>query len=419
MKKFIWHLILNIASIIFLICLSFGIESFIPLIGILAISYLIYNSVITFKNEISLKVQNTACLRCEKDFNRSVNNIYDEHIFSITHELRSPLAVIDSAIYNQRHTIKTLYNSLSYEDKYKYKELFIDSKQKMIFIKNQVDIIESFISSLVEHSSYVTNKKEKIINLHNYLISILINSYSYSRSMKVFSISNICFSDIVGDDFKNVNCILNPHNLTRIFVNLMTNSADAINAIYQYKKHINKNYEPFIKISCIKSKNEKNNICLNKDFLRVNGSFDDCQPFYILIEDNGPGISDNNIKKIFKYGFSTKKHTDEDSDIVSKHHGIGLNVVLKLASESDIKVYIKTTCDGTIIALGIPFVIYDKNVPTEFSENSKMLYEKYVVEEISNNNEYIEYETLYQKLKEDEENKKSKTNIKCLDLEKL
>ena len=120
--------------------------------------------------------------------------------------------------------------------------------------------------------------------------------------MKIFQ-DRVSFGDIVGTDFINVHTHINPHDLSRMIINIMTNSADAVTAKYK-KDH--KNYEPILKIRCISSISEDKNLILNQKFMRINTEYDAGFPFYILIEDNGTGISDENKNKIFQYGFSTK-----------------------------------------------------------------------------------------------------------------
>lgn len=340
--------------------------------------------------------------KTEQQYQDSLKNIYDEHIFSITHELRSPLAVITSSINNQYNILKTIYNKFPKTEN--SDNMFINSKKILKNIVSQTEIIESFISSISEHGSYMSNKDKKLINLHNYLLSIIINSKSYSRNMKVFSDNNIKFAEIGGLDFLDLNCIINPHDLSRILVNIVTNSADAVSSCYKKKKETTPNYEPFLKFSCIKPKNKKNIMKLSEEFLRINcGTTDECQPFYLIIEDNGPGITKQNITKIFKYGFSTKK--DDESDLINlNHHGLGLYLTLKLATDNDIKVYIRTNEHGTMFVLGFPFVTYKDEIIT--TKESNQLYNMYIINEYEN----AEYESnfdLFNKIKNE-----SDSNVK-------
>ncbi len=111
------------------------------------------------------------------------------------------------------------------------------------------------------------------------------------------------------------------------------------------------------------------------------------------------GISKENITKIFKYGFSTKK--DDESDSLG-HRGIGLHLTLKLAALNDIKVYIKTNENGTMFVLGFPIIIYDNSI--EPSNESDVLHKLYVINEYENK-DYDKNITKYNKLKKESSSK--------------
>lgn len=358
-----------------------------------AYTFYIKNDIKDIEDNQKLKVRQS-----EKQFENSLKNIYDEHIFSITHELRTPLAVITSSLHNEYNNIKTMYSKLDEDDKFKLNDHFIKSKRILKNISEQSEQIQDFISSISEYGSYVSDKNKKVINLKNYLMSIILNAHSYSRNMKVFSQHNINFGSCFGDEFSDAYTVVKPHDLSRILVNIITNSADAIAESYKTKKSKNPDYEPRIKIRCIKSKKSDRNIKLSDRFLRINPKSErDSQPFYIIIEDNGPGISQENIKKIFEYGYSTKiddTKTDEDSsNSLSLHKGLGLYLTLKLANSNNIRVYIKTDKNGTIFALGLNSIIYndDKVILTE---DCKDLYNMFVVDE-SNKSDHDSIKTEY------------------------
>jgi signal transduction histidine kinase len=332
-------------------------------------------------------------IKKENEFQQSVKNIYDEHIFSITHELRSPLAVISASTNNQYNILKGVYNSLTPELQAEHKLQFKDVKTQIEFIKHQSEIIEKFIASISEHASYIASEHDKkIINLHKFLQSVIMNSRSYSRNMKIFQ-NRIQFGDMVGSDFMNMYVDSSPHDLSRILINILSNAADAVMSAYKQKKEENKNWQPNLKIRCLRSDTIFKNVILTPDFLRINCTDDTkkCgQPFYIIIEDNGPGISETNLKKIFDYGFTTKKDSKSN-----KHYGLGLYLSIILANKNDISLYVRSDSNGTIFALGIPRTRLNNNVKPEsdeesdhftklsISEDSKQLYNKYKWDETS------------------------------------
>jgi signal transduction histidine kinase len=301
----------------------------------------------------------------EQQFENSIKTIYDEHIFSITHELRSPLAVIYATIKNQYNTVKGIYNSLEQNIQDEHRSQFKEIKTNLEHIRHQSEIIEKFIASVSEHASYINETGDKkYIDLHKYLQSVIINSRSYSRNMKIFQ-DRVAFGDIVGSDYINAHTQVNPHDLSRMIINIMTNSADAVTA--KYKKSQD-NYEPNLKIRCIRSHDEDKVLVLNNKFMRINTEYALGFPFYILIEDNGTGISDENRNKIFQYGFSTK--SNKDSSGVSKHHGLGLYLTITLANKNGIGLFVKSDENGTIFALGLPSIHYGSISDSNSDEQS-------------------------------------------------
>lgn len=297
--------------------------------------------------------QNKIKQKQEEFFQRSLKTVYDEHIFSITHELRSPLAVVYAALNNQYNTIKGLYKSIPKNIQEEHKIQFKETKINIETIRHQSEIIEKFIASISEHASYINDDGDrKYIDLHKYLQSVIINSRSYSRNMKIFQ-NRVSFGDTTGVDFLNVKVQVSPHDLSRMIINILTNSADAVNSSYKEKKIINSEYEPKLKFRCLKSETIYKNIILCDDFMRINTDHMDGFPFYILIEDNGPGISQEHKDKIFKYGFTTKFERDSKSSITS-HHGLGLYLTIHLANKNKIGLFVRSDENGTTFAFGFP-----------------------------------------------------------------
>jgi len=293
--------------------------------------------------------------RLEKEYEQSIINIYDEHIFAITHELRSPLAVVASSCLNINNNLKNTYNEHPNKDEMMIVQRFRNMKRSIQNVQSQIEIIEDFISLISEHASYVNDDKktEKIINIHSYLISILLNAPSYSMNMRIFA-NNIKFSDDVGADFEGIQTVVNPHDLSRIIMNICTNSADAVLSAYKTKKENNKSYEPKLMFKCYKSENPNVKVFLPRKYRPIGEMKPGGYSFYLIISDNGPGISEDNIEKIFKKGFSTKKKN------TNAHHGLGLHITLQLAKRNNLCIFLNTDASGTEFAIGFPEVIYDE-----------------------------------------------------------
>lgn len=330
----------------------------------------------------------------EENYQRSLKTVYDEHIFSITHELRSPLAVVYASLNNQYNTLKGVYKSLPKNLQDEHKLQFKETKINIENIRHQSEIIEKFIASISEHASYINDSGDrKYIDLHKYLQSVIINSRSYSRNMKIFQ-NRVSFGDVTGVDFYNVKVQVSPHDLSRMLINIFTNAADAVNSVYKNKKLLSPEYQPTLKIRCIKSETIYKNIILCDDFMRINTDHMDGFPFYILIEDNGPGITQEHKDKIFKYGFTTKY--EKDTKNIPSHHGLGLYLTIHLANKNNIGLFVRSDETGTSFAFGFPRIFLgnfnkideSKDPDTDsvtnntiISDDTKKLVEKYACSE--------------------------------------
>lgn len=348
-------------------------------------------SIKTLKNSEKKHIfeQNLAVGKLSKKYKESIEQMYDEHIFSITHELRSPLAVINSCSTESLNEIRNIYNEL-YElkcmkklDKNKFKKI----KNRINTIDKQVDIIESFIANLGTYGSYISarsNDQFKITEIFPYLKSMIQNAPTFSRNMKILN-NNIRI--INNKDFKTVHTTINSNDLTRILMNVFKNSADAIFYSYQDLKNNRENFRPEIKIRCLKTPDQKNMI-LKDDIIGPFGKYRKESPLYIVIEDNGPGISKENQNKIFKYGFSTKSE--------KQNLGMGLHVSMQIAENNDLSLFIKTNENGTKFIIGFPNILYfenDNKNPTDgwqadpknvcISDDSKKLYDELVKSTLS------------------------------------
>jgi signal transduction histidine kinase len=331
---------------------------------------------IIFKNV--KKKMDEAQAAAESDFHQSVKAMYDEHIFSITHELRSPLSVVAASAHNQLNDLRNLYNTLqdklSKDDQELTKQCVINIKKTIKTVQDQIEIMENFISNIAEHGSYVHNTNDKFLNIYQYMYSVLMNCSSFSRNMKIFK-NNILFGDGFGRDFQNVQVMVNPHDLSRIIMNVVNNSADAVSSHYSEIKASQPDYEPSLRIRCIKTADPTKKLLLKPNIHRINDNAMGSHPFYIVIQDNGPGVSEENMKKIFQMGFSTKK--------CKNHYGLGLHLVMKLADKNGLAVYLKTSKEGTTFIIGFPKIMMPENLDKIYQTNdSKELFNELVEKEI-------------------------------------
>lgn len=324
----------------------------------------------------------------------TASEVYNEHIWTITHEIRSPLAVITAAVKLQSSYLREIYNDayksglITGDNVENYKGL----KNAILSIDRNVNIIADFINGIVNHADNINEETEgqRFIEASTYMTSVLESARNFSRTMKIIDNKNLGFHKDSYDDFDKVHILANQHDLTRILMNIFKNSSDAIWQNIDFLKKRRPGYKPSLKLRCLKSTHIDTAILLNKE--KVMGPFGcdrEESPFYLVIEDNGPGISEENREKIFTKNFSTQ------SGLMNL--GLGLHICMKIAKDNDISMYFQTDeSRGTRLILGFPRVILLEESPTEksvgvlcmecedlmYSSSSHRLYDDIVDQEV-------------------------------------
>lgn len=301
-----------------------------------------------------IEEKNVAVGSLSLKYKKNLEQMYDEHIFAITHELRSPLAVINASSVAQLDDLRMIYNeyydagNIDFVNLHRFKEM----KERIRVVDQQVRIIESFIANLAEYGSYVSarsNDEFKIIDIHPYLVSMINNAPTFSRSMKIFN-GDIKFGDGEGKDFDMIHLPVNANDLSRILINVFKNAADAVFNSYAKLQGRDTSFKPCLNIRCVKTNDKDKSLILNSNIIGPFGKKRAASPFYIVIEDNGPGISEENKDKIFSYGFSTKSQKE--------NLGMGLHISMQLAEQNDLALFFDTNTEGTRFIIGFPHVLF-------------------------------------------------------------
>lgn len=278
--------------------------------------------------------------------------LYNEHIFSISHELRTPLAVMSSTCLNQLSYLRSLYHSIEHNDNNLF--LIKQLKESIYNIEDQIENIDKFITKLSDHGLYNTNNNDKLLMpIKNYLNHILDIMPSFSRSMAAFGDSGISFGEMSGLDFENVHVVVNPQELNQIIMNISVNAADAVSSWYKKKR----NYYPKLKVRCLKTFSPNKLIRL-KNMIHGPIGYDNKEfAFFIVIEDNGPGIEQKHLSSIFDLGV-TSKCVEDKKDV---HFGMGLHICANLARKNKLSIFVETTSGlGTRFFIGFPKMFVSK-----------------------------------------------------------
>ncbi|MFM2393465.1 MAG: hypothetical protein RLZZ546_1447, partial [Bacteroidota bacterium] len=185
---------------------------------------------------------------------------------------------------------------------------------------------DSIVKGMLQHSRKSNGIKELID------INLLIDEYlrlAYHGLRAKDKSFNASFKTDVDDTIEKINVV--PQDIGRVLLNLITNAFHAVDAKKKSLLEMNSDikYEPLVIVSSRKIKEEKKNGVL------------------IQIMDNGKGIADEHLEKIFQPFFTTKPTGQGTGlglsigyDIVTKGHQGELKVDTKLGEGATFSVYL-------------------------------------------------------------------------------
>ena len=231
----------------------------------------------------------------------------------IAHEINNPVNFITSGIYPLKLDIKELIEVLN-----EYEKTFDENPEakKILKLKEKIDLnyvikeIEELLMGMEEGAkrtseivvglrtfSRLDEDTLKYTNINENIEATLILLNNKLKN-KIEVEKNYCESS-------EIECY--PGKLNQVFMNILSNSIDAINA---------KSF----------SNGEKGRITIN--------TTQDNEYFYVEISDNGIGMSEEVKKKIFDPFFTTKK--------VGEGTGLGMSIVYKIIEKHQGKISVST-----------------------------------------------------------------------------
>ncbi|MGB5867549.1 MAG: ATP-binding protein, partial [Arcobacteraceae bacterium] len=217
-------------------------------------------------------------------------------IGNIAHQWRQPLSVISTTASGMK--MEKEHNLLDDEQFADYCNLIVN---KTKYLSETIDTFRNFVKD---------DKEIKTVVLQNIIETScnIINTALHNNHIELFK-------DINSSEPISLDMV--PGELEQVIINIINNSKDIL-----IERNIDK---PFVKI-------------VLKEFI---------DSMVITIEDNGGGIEDNIIGKIFEPYFTTKHQ--------SQGTGLGLHMSYRIMTESlKGKIYVKNTIHGAKFYLEIP-----------------------------------------------------------------
>ena len=221
-----------------------------------------------------------------------------EHVArKLAHEIKNPLTPIQLTIDHLKNKYSKMIREPDTSNFHEYLKI----------IAKQIKEIENLVN---EFSDFARMPKPSI--KENNLIEILKNNLNLLKKLD----NNININ--LKTDKTELLLHIDYEQIGRTFFNLIKNSIDSI---HEKLKKTNK-FEPNIDIA----------ITENNDYIKV------------IIEDNGIGFTDNNLKNIIKPYFTTK----------TKGTGLGLSIVTKIIYDHNGTIKFLSKKNGAIVEITLP-----------------------------------------------------------------
>lgn len=285
-------------------------------------TYVIYNgmpTVLSILHDITSKIQ---VEKLEQDVKKNIellnesreyNKLITEFLSNISHELKTPLNVIFTAVQLLGFYEKDINKDLDYEKQDKYLKLIKQNCYRLM------KLINNLLDTTKLDSGYLK------LNLVNYnIISLIeeitlsVTSYAESKGINIIFDTNVEEKIIAVD----------PDKIERIILNLLSNS--------------------------IKFTNPGGNIFVNVK--------DSEEYVYIHVKDTGVGIPSDKLESIFERFFQIDKTLKKNKEGT----GIGLHLVKSFVEMHKGEVTINSELGkGTEFIIKLPSIVCDENIKSK------------------------------------------------------
>ncbi|NQT23279.1 MAG: GAF domain-containing protein [Candidatus Omnitrophica bacterium] len=234
-------------------------------------------------------------------------------VTNISHELRNPIQIMLGAAETTLDAIDRELDINALDEKGKNTISYVKSKLKTIMEKS--DKTNEMLNSIL-HSLKITPQNFTFLSIKEIAAEAINRVESYLEPADIKATNSVPdgFSRIKGDRI----------TLEQVFVNLLTNAIQAI----EFAK-----------------KGDKINIT----------AFDLDDKIRIEISDNGPGIPEQDVRRIFEPFYTTKDNLYTYKSGKSKGAGLGLMIVHQTIARHEGAIYVRSKAgEGTTFVIDLP-----------------------------------------------------------------
>ena len=297
---------------------AYGFYLLLVAVGVFGIDRFMRNRLVQKERERSRALELEQAKEIEKAYNKlkttQTQLLHSEKMASlgeltagIAHEIQNPLNFVNNFSDVSVDLVEELNEELSEGNTEEMKSISQDLKQNLEKIHHHGERASSIVRGMLEHSRAGTDEKQptdinamadEYIRLAYH--GIRAKDKSFNADFKTDLDENLPKISVVGQD------------IARVVLNLINNAFHAVSA--KASANVDPNYKPFVSISTKK----------------INGQVE------IRVKDNGMGIPENILDKIFQPFFTTKPSGEGTGlglslsyDIIIKGHGGELRVETK------------------------------------------------------------------------------------------
>jgi two-component system, NtrC family, sensor kinase len=238
----------------------------------------------------------------------------------IAHEIKNPLNFVNNFSEVNAELIEELITEVEKGNGDEIKEISNQIKENLKKISNHGKRADNIVKSMLEHSRNSSGKKD-LIDI-NQLIEEYVNLAFHGLRAKDKTFNSALNFDL-SKEISKINVI--PQDIGRVILNLVTNAFHAVTERKKKSDEADIKFDPTVSISTFQSEDET----------------------IIEINDNGVGISQENIDKIFQPFFTTKP--------TGQGTGLGLSLTYDIIQAHDGKIEVVSKLnEGTSFILKLP-----------------------------------------------------------------
>ncbi|RYY00979.1 MAG: GHKL domain-containing protein [Gammaproteobacteria bacterium] len=246
----------------------------------------------------------------------------------IAHEIQNPLNFVNNFSEVSNELLEELKQEIVNKNFVEVQTIADDVKENLTKILHHGKRADAIVKGMLQHSRSSNNQKE-LTDINALADEYLRLAYHGLRAKdKSF---NATLKTDYDESIENINIV--PQDIGRVILNLTTN---AFHAVEEKKKQTPDNYEPTVTV-VTKRRNDK---------------------IEIQVTDNGNGIPQNIIDKIFQPFFTTKP--------TGQGTGLGLSLAYDIVKAHGGELTVKTR-EADVLSLGDTTTTFIMSLPTNIS----------------------------------------------------